>query len=142
MDDAVLRAALDAIISIDARGIVVEFNPAAERMFGYLRDDVIGADMAELIIPPARREAHRRGLRRLLDGGGERLFEQRIELDAQRADGSQLPVELAITRLAGSGASAIYTGFVRDLTDHRSPSTSATSGSRARRSSSRSARQR
>ena len=119
VDDAVLRAALDAIISIDAYGIVVEFNPAAERMFGYVRDDVIGAEMADLIIPPAHREAHRNGLRRLLDGGNERVFEQRLEIDAQRADGSQLPVELAITRLAGSGASAIYTGFVRDLTDHK-----------------------
>ncbi|HVF77297.1 MAG TPA: diguanylate cyclase, partial [Solirubrobacteraceae bacterium] len=119
VDDTVLRAALDAIISIDAYGLVVEFNPAAERMFGRLRDDVIGADMADLIIPPGQREAHRRGLQRLLDGGAERMFEQRIELEAQRAGGSTLPVELAITRLAGSGASAIYTGFIRDLTDSK-----------------------
>lgn len=115
-DDPLLRAALDAIISIDASGAVLEFNPAAERMFGYAREDVIGADMAELIVPPAQREAHRGGLRRLLDGGADRLLEQRIELDAQRADGSLLPVELAITRLAGAGRTAVYAGFVRDLT--------------------------
>jgi len=119
VDEAVLRVSLDAIISIDPHGIVLEFNPAAERMFGYMRDDVIGADMAELIIPPAQREAHRRGLSRLLGGGGGRLFEQRVELEAQRADGSQFPVELAITRMAGSGPTALYTGFVRDLTDHK-----------------------
>jgi diguanylate cyclase (GGDEF)-like protein/PAS domain S-box-containing protein/excisionase family DNA binding protein len=119
VDDAVLRAALDAIISIDAHGVVLEFNPAAERMFGYAREDVIGADMADLIIPPPQRAAHRRGLCRLLEGGSDRLLEQRIEIDAQRADRSVVPVELAITRLAGSGESAIYTGFVRDLTDHK-----------------------
>ncbi len=119
VDDAVLRVSLDAIISIDAYGVVLEFNPAAERMFGYMRDDVVGADMAELIIPPAHREAHRNGLRRLLEGDDGRLFEQRIELDAQRADGSLLTVELAITRLAGAGPTALYTGFVRDLTDHK-----------------------
>jgi len=117
--DGVLRASLDGIVSIDAHGVVFEFNPAAERLFGYARDDVIGADMAELIIPPAQREAHRRGLRRLLQGGEDRMLEQRIELEAQRADGSVFPVELAITRLAGTGTSATYTGFVRDLTDHK-----------------------
>ncbi len=119
VDDAVLRVSLDAIISIDAYGVVLEFNPAAERLFGYTRDDAVGADMAELIIPPARREAHRNGLRRLLEGGDGRLLEKRIELDAQRADGSLLAVELAITRLAGAGPTAEYTGFVRDLTDHK-----------------------
>ena len=116
IDDAVLRASLDAIISTDAQGVVLEFNPAAEVMFGYARDDVIGADMAELVIPPAQREAHRRGMRRLLEGDEARILEQRIELEAQRADGSLLPVELAIARIAGCGPTATYAGFVRDLT--------------------------
>lgn len=119
VDDAVLRASLDAIISIDAGGVVLEFNPAAERMFGYARDDVIGADMAELIIPPAQRDAHRRGLRRLHEGREGRILEQRVELEAQHADGTVFPVELAITRLAGAGPTALYTGFVRDLTDQK-----------------------
>jgi diguanylate cyclase (GGDEF)-like protein/PAS domain S-box-containing protein/excisionase family DNA binding protein len=117
VDATVLRASLDGIISIDALGRVLEFNPAAERMFGYMRADVIGADMADLIIPPEQREAHRRGLRRLLDGGEERLLDRRIELEAQRADASRLPIELTITRMSGS--TATYTGFIRDLTDHR-----------------------
>ena len=119
VDDAVLRASLDAIISIDAYGVVLEFNPAAERMFGYVRGDVLGADMAQLVIPPAGREPCRRALRRLLAGGREELLEQRVELEAQRADGARFPVGLAITRLAGAGPTALYTGFVRDLTDHK-----------------------
>ena len=117
VDATVLRASLDGIISIDAFGRVLEFNPAAERMFGYVRAGVIGADMADLIIPPEQRAAHRGGLRRLLDGGEERLLDRRIELEAQRADGSRFPIELTITRMTGT--TATYTGFVRDLTDHK-----------------------
>jgi PAS domain S-box-containing protein len=117
VDATVLRASLDAIVSIDAYGRVLEFNPAAERMFGYAREDVLGADMAELIIPPAARRAHRDGLRRLLDGGAERILDQRVELEAQRADGTTFPVEIAITRMSGSNAT--YAGFIRDVSDHK-----------------------
>ena len=117
VDATVLRASLDGIISIDALGVVLEFNPAAERMFGYSREEAIGADMAELIVPPARREAHRRGLRRLLEGGDPRILDQRIELEACHADGGTFPVEIAITRMSGSDAT--YTGFIRDITDHK-----------------------
>ena len=117
VDATVLRASLDGIISIDALGIVLEFNPAAERMFGYSREEAIGADMAELIVPPARREAHRSGLRRMLEGGEPRILDKRIELEACHADGSTFPVEIAITRMSGSDAT--YTGFIRDITDHK-----------------------
>jgi diguanylate cyclase (GGDEF)-like protein/PAS domain S-box-containing protein/excisionase family DNA binding protein len=119
IDDAVLRASLDGIISIDAHGIVLEFNPAAERMFGYTRDGVIGVELAELLVPPARRDEYRRGLLRLRDGGDDRILRQPVDVVAQRADGSQVPVKLAVTRMAGAGPTAVYTGFVRDLTDHR-----------------------
>ncbi|HUR86068.1 MAG TPA: EAL domain-containing protein [Solirubrobacteraceae bacterium] len=117
VDDAVLRASLDAIIAIDAHGTIIEFNPAAERMFGHLREEAVGCEMAELIVPQAQREAHRRGLRRLLDGGPARLLDQRVELEALHADGSHFPVELAITQMDGSAPT--YTGFIRDLTAQR-----------------------
>jgi diguanylate cyclase (GGDEF)-like protein/PAS domain S-box-containing protein/excisionase family DNA binding protein len=116
-DDGVLRASLDAIVSVDAYGTVLQFNPAAERMFGYTRDDVVDAELAQLVIPPAGRPAYRRALRRLLAGRREWLLEQRIELEAQHADGSLFAIELAITRMAGAGPTALYTGFVRDLTE-------------------------
>src|SRR4051794_18461874 len=117
VDATVLRASLDGIVSIDAYGTVLEFNPAAERMFGYSRAAAIGEDMAELIVPPDKRAAHRGGLRRLLDGGAERILDQRIELEAMRANGTSFPVEIAITRMSGSRAT--YTGFIRDITDHK-----------------------
>jgi diguanylate cyclase (GGDEF)-like protein/PAS domain S-box-containing protein/excisionase family DNA binding protein len=117
VDATVLRASLDGIVSIDARGRVLEFNPAAERMFGYTRGEAFGADMAELIIPPGSRSAHRNGLARLLHGGTARMLDKRVELEAQRADGTTFPVEIAITRMSGSEAT--YTGFIRDITDHK-----------------------
>jgi len=117
VDATVLRSSLDGIVSIDADGLVLEFNPAAERMFGYDRALVIGREMAELIVPPAHREAHRSGMRRMLHGGEGRILDQRIELEAMRCDGTTFPVEIAITRMSGSDAT--YTGFIRDLTDHK-----------------------
>jgi diguanylate cyclase (GGDEF)-like protein/PAS domain S-box-containing protein/excisionase family DNA binding protein len=117
VDATVLRASLDGIVSIDARGRVLEFNPAAERMFGYTREEAFGADMAELIVPPGSRPAHRNGLLRLLHGDSARILDKRVELEAQRADGTTFPVEIAITRMSGSEAT--YTGFIRDITDHK-----------------------
>jgi len=114
VDAAVLRSSLDAIVSIDAHGMVLEFNPAAERMFGYTRESAIGSEMADLIVPPGLRAGHRRGLERMLGGGAARILDQRIELEAQRADGSLFPVELAITQMDGSAPT--YTGFIRDIT--------------------------
>ncbi|MEA2154101.1 MAG: hypothetical protein QOE11_241 [Solirubrobacteraceae bacterium] len=114
VDAAVLRSSLDAIISIDSLGIVLEFNPSAERMFGFTREEAIGAEMAELIVPPLSRAAHRHGMARLLEGGEARILDKRIELEAQRSDGSTFPVELAVTQMEGSAPT--YTGFIRDLT--------------------------
>jgi len=73
--------------------------------------------MAELIVPPDNRARHRDGLLRLLEGGDPRILDKRIELEAQRSDGTTFPVELAITRMSGSRAT--YTGFIRDITDHK-----------------------
>ncbi len=118
VDDAVLRAALDGIVSVDARGSVLEFNPAAERMFGLAREDVVGEDFAERLAPPQRRTAYRAALRRLL-AGEDGILEKRLEALAQRRDGTQFPVALGITRMSGWGPTATYTGFVRDLTGEK-----------------------
>ena len=65
----IVEVALDCIITIDAAGKVVEFNPAAEKTFGYQKHDVVGRELAELIVPPAHREAHRKGLARYIATG-------------------------------------------------------------------------
>jgi diguanylate cyclase (GGDEF)-like protein/PAS domain S-box-containing protein len=112
---AILEAALDGIVTIDADGHVVEFNPAAEAMFGYARDEAVGREMAELIVPPRLQEAHRAGLARAA-AGRPQMLGQRLALTAMRADGSEFPAELTITRLQLPGR-AMFTGHIRDITE-------------------------
>jgi len=113
---ALLGAALDAIITMDQEGRILEFNPAAERIFGYSSNEVVGHDMAELIVPPSLRPGHRKGLTRYLETGRSVYLDRRVELTGMRADGSEFPVELAITRIDLPGPPT-FTGFIRDITE-------------------------
>jgi len=115
---AILEAALDCIITMDGDGRVSEFNPAAERTFGYRRADVLGRPLAELIIPPDLRQAHRAGLARHRSTGEHTVLGRRIEMRAVRADGREFPVELAITKIQGDGEE-LYTGYLRDITERK-----------------------
>ena len=115
---ATLDAALDCIITMDHRGRITEFNAAAERVFGYPRADVMGREMAALIIPPALRARHHEGLARYLATGKQSVLGRRLEMPAMRSDGSEFPIELTITRLPSDGP-PMFTGFVRDITERR-----------------------
>ncbi len=115
---AILDSALDGIVTIDHQGRITEFNPAAERIFGYHRDEVLGERMADVIIPPRLREQHLQGLARYLATGVAKMIGRHIELTAMRADGTEFPVELAITRILSDGP-ASFTGYLRDITDRR-----------------------
>lgn len=115
---AILDSALDCIVTIDHEGRITEFNPAAERTFGYRRGEVMGRQLAEVIIPPSLREAHRQGLARYLATGTGRVFGTRLELTGIRADGSEFPVELAITRIPLPGPPS-FTGYLRDITERK-----------------------
>jgi PAS domain S-box-containing protein len=113
---AMIEAALDAIVSMDHAGRILEFNPAAERIFGHKRSEVLGRDMADIIIPPRLRDGHRQGMARYLATGEATILGRRIEIVAMRADGSEFPVELTIARISPKGP-PVFTGFVRDLTE-------------------------
>ncbi len=115
---AILESALDCIITIDDRGRVLEFNPAAEQTFGYRAEDVVGREMAELIIPPHLRGEHHRGFARYLETGEPRIIGRRLEIVGRRADGSEFPVELTVTRTSLPGQ-PIFTGFLRDITERK-----------------------
>ncbi len=115
---AILESALDCVVTMDAEGRVVDFNPAAERTFGYSREEVVGRELSELIVPPSLRAAHRARLARQLATGRPGYLNQRLEMPAVRADGSELPVELTITRTDVGGA-PLFTGYLRDLTEVR-----------------------
>lgn len=93
---AIIESAPDGIIVIDQSGLVLEFNPAAVRMFGFRREEAMGRELAELIIPPASRDPHRKGLAHYLAPGEGPVLTRRLEVVAQRADGSECPVELTI----------------------------------------------
>lgn len=115
---AILESALDAIITIDHQGRILEFNRAAEQTFGFPRADALGKPMADLVIPPALRERHRFGLARYLQTGQAVVLGQRLEMVAARKDGSEFPIELTITRVELEGPPT-FTGFVRDITERK-----------------------
>ncbi len=115
---AITNAALDCIVTMDAGGIVRDFNPAAERTFGYGRDEAVGRELAELIIPPDLRAAHRAALARHLETGESRILGRRLELSGLRKDGSAFPVELTVTRI-GQGDELMFAGFLRDITERQ-----------------------
>ena len=116
--EGVLETALDGIVTIDDEGKIRDFNPAAERMFGRSRADAIGQDVAELIIPSRFRSSHRRGFARFLATGEGQVLNTRTDLTALRADGTEFPVEVAVTRIAASEP-PLCSGYIRDVTEIR-----------------------
>jgi PAS domain S-box-containing protein len=115
---AIVDAALDCIVTIDHEGCITEFNPSAEHTFGHRRDEVLGKHLADVVIPPSLRERHRQGFARYLATGEARVIGKRIEMTAVRADGSEFPVELAITRIPLEGPPS-FTGYLRDITERK-----------------------
>ena len=112
----ILDTALDCIITIGSGGHVLEFNPAAERVFGFSRDEAIGKELADLIIPPRMREQHRRGLAHYLKTGEGPVIGKRIEIAGVRKDGSEILVELTITALK-IDREPLFTAYLRDITE-------------------------
>jgi PAS domain S-box-containing protein len=104
------------VVTMDADGNVMGWNHAAEAIFGYTASEADGREMAELIVPPHLRDAHRRGLARFLDSGRGVILDRRLELTGLRRDGSEFPVELTITRIALPGPPT-FTGYLRDITE-------------------------
>ena len=96
---ALFESALDCIIVADTDGRIVEFNPAAERVFGWSRAEIIGLTMEETFIPPVHRHAHRTGMVRYLAGRQARVIGKRLHLTALRRDGREFPVELTIAEV-------------------------------------------
>jgi diguanylate cyclase (GGDEF)-like protein/PAS domain S-box-containing protein len=115
---AIMNAAFDPIITIDARGRVVEFNPAAERTFGYTREEALGRSMAQLVVPPEERARLEAGLAQHAATGRSEILGRRVEIMAMKASGSRFPVEVAVNRVDLPGP-AMFTACVRDLTDRR-----------------------
>lgn len=116
---AFFKTALDAIITMDEEGRIIDANPATERIFGYKRRELVGQEMASLIIPPKYREMHRRGLANYLKTGKGRLMNRRVETEAIRKNGEQFPIELTITEIKSAGSKRLFSGTLRDITERK-----------------------
>lgn len=114
---AMLQSALDGVVSIDDEGTIIEFNPAAEKMFGYGRAEAVGREMAELIVPPRLRDAHRQGLARYLETGKARVLDRLVELTAVDVGGREFPVEVSIHPIELEGDKPSFVGYIRDITN-------------------------
>jgi PAS domain S-box-containing protein len=115
---AILDTAFDAIITIDQTGRIVEFNNAATRTFGHARADAVGKMLAELIVPPIYRAAHQAGLKRYLETGKHSVLNRLVEVEALRADGSHIPVELSITEVPIADG-RLFTAVLRDISERK-----------------------
>ena len=117
---AVIASTLDSVVAVDMRDRLTEFNPAAERTFGYRAQDVIGRDSAEILVPRGDREAYRRAAEQIRQDDGSSLLDRRIETRAMRSDGSIFPCELTITRTAAAlSEGPMFYAFVRDISERR-----------------------
>ena len=115
---AVVRTSLDCIVSIDHRGVVLDWNPAAEETFGYRRGEAVGRDMAGLIIPARLRDQHRLALARYVLTGEGDMIGRREESRALCKGGGEFPVEVTVTRLPGAGP-PVFTWHLRDLSERK-----------------------
>lgn len=116
--DAILSSALDCIVVANAEGRIVEFNPAAERIFGRKRSEVLGQSMEDTIVPPIHRDAHSRGMARYLAGGAPKVLGRRVEIEAMHASGRVFPVELSITETRIKG-DRFFVATLRDISEKR-----------------------
>ncbi len=116
---AVIETALDAVITIDSRGSIIRWNRQAEAIFGWKADEALGKRLSETIIPPRYREAHEQGLKRYAETGQSGVLGRRFEIQALRRDGTEFPVELAITPML-IGGETLFGAYLRDITDRKS----------------------
>lgn len=114
---AVIATSLDGIIAAGRDGLIVEYNGAAERLFGYARSEAIGRDIADIIVPAHQRAAHLAGMRRAQRTGEAIVIGKRlVRLEASRKDGTLFPVEVWVTPTTFDGRE-IFVSFLRDISD-------------------------
>lgn len=114
---AILDTALDSIVTIDKNGIVASFNPAAEKLFGYQADEIIGKNVNTLM-PEPYREEHDAYLASYQESGKAKIIGTGREVTGRRKDGSEFPMELAVSEIH-LGEQVVFAGLVRDITDRK-----------------------
>jgi PAS domain S-box-containing protein len=115
---SILAAANDAFIGMDERGVITDWNRSAELIFGWPAAEALGRTLADTIVPPGFRQAHRDGLARFLATGAAPVLGRRIELSALHRDGREFPAELSIWH-TGAGKKHSFSAFVQDITERK-----------------------
>lgn len=115
----VIEDALAPAVALDESSFIVGWNAAAERTFGWRRDEIVGRLLSTTLIPPRYQEAHERGFQRYLQSGESRVISSVMELTAMHRDGRELPVELSISPAVQNGGRALVVAFARDVGPER-----------------------
>lgn len=113
----ILETALDGVVIMNSDGVVADWNDRAASTFGWAREEAVGRNMADLIIPERYREAHRSGLQRYFRSRKGEVLGRRIEVSGIRKNGEEFPVEVSISPIQ-DGERVLFVGCLRDLTDH------------------------
>jgi PAS domain S-box-containing protein len=114
----ILDSAMDAVVTVDVRGIVIAWNRQAETMFGWSRDEAIGLSFCDLIIPPAFHDAYLRGIRRFVETGDGLALNRRFEITALRRNRQKFTAELSPVPVKTAN-SYVFTAFLRDITERQ-----------------------
>jgi PAS domain S-box-containing protein len=114
----VLATALDAVVVLRPDGTVADWNAGAAAIFGWSREEAVGADLAELIVPPELRHAHNAGMSHYEKTGEGPVLRRLVEVPALHRSGARLPVELLVTPVE-DGDTRFFLGFLRDITQRR-----------------------
>ena len=115
----ILDTAHDAFVGMDTTGKIVLWNAQAERTFGWTRQEAVGRNLANTIIPPAYREAHNKGMQRFLETGEAPVVNRRLELRGLHRDGHEFPIEITITLPMPREDGYFFGAFLRDISDRR-----------------------
>ncbi|NVK42460.1 MAG: PAS domain S-box protein [Oceanospirillaceae bacterium] len=115
----IFEAAMDAIVSMDAAGRILDLNPAAEACFGHTKADAVGQLLSDVLIPARYRDAHRHGLAKFVRTGEGDYVGRRVEVYALNANGGEIPVELTIEVAQDPNGGDIFIGYMRDISDRR-----------------------
>lgn len=118
MKSAVINTSMDCIISIDADGLITEFNPAAEKTLGYKKSVILGKKLVDTIIPDDYQEKHLEGMKKYITSGTGPVLGKRIEISARRADGKIIPVEVSVTPIS-IGDELSFTAYLRDISSQK-----------------------
>lgn len=112
---SIIDSAIDGVITINSRGIVIDWNKSAEAIFGYSADEAMGKPLTDTIIPKEYQGAHDTGMSHYNKKGEGPVLNQKIEISAMRKNGEQFPIELAIIPVKSKGVTT-FTAFVSDIT--------------------------